>query len=512
MINKHILSLTTLALFATSQASAEKKNILFIAVDDLKPTIGAYGDKAAITPNIDRLAGISTLFQNAYCQQALSGASRASLLTGWRPDHTKVWDLETMIRDINPEVVTLPQYFKQNDYFVTGVGKIYDPRTVDKQLDERSWSVPYHSTDNMYKKKPLMAHFQSEQTKAEYDKIYNEGIKKGLKPAQAKKAAYDKIKYSTECIDIADTEYADGLTTQVAVEIIENYDQDQPLFLAVGYKKPHLPFVAPKKYWDMYDRSSLPMPEFTTVAKNSPKFAYHKSGELHSYSDIKPVSTFDENDLTVLPESKVRELIHGYYACVSYTDAQVGLLIDALEEKDMLDNTIIILWGDHGWHLGDHGMWNKHSNFEQAVKVPMMIYDPSSKSQEVLSPAEFVDIYPTLCDLAGIDVPANLDGDNLAPIIRKGKKAANRLAPYAVSQYHRVNKMGYSLRDERYRYTIWVDWTKRKLNADKVYAVELYDYKEDPNETKNIAKDKKYAEVVNTMNAYWEEYKANYIK
>jgi len=496
-----------------TNAQAPKKNILFIAVDDLKPLLGCYGDPLARTPNIDRLASRGSLFTSAYCQQAVSAATRASLLTGMYPDRTRVWDLKTQIRSQNPDVVTLPQYFKENGYTVSGIGKIYDPRSVDKKEDERSWSgtyMDYETFLNSEYGKPVMAHYQSKEVRAQYNKYRKEAKEKGIqKKNEIEKYIQQYIKPTTECVNVPDNAYGDGAIADGAVKFLNEYNSNQPFFLAVGFKKPHLPFCAPQKYWDLYKRESMPLAAYRKKAVDSPEFAYHQSGELQSYSDIPPIFTFSDIGNAVIPDDKARELIHGYYACISYMDAQVGKVIDALEKRGALENTIIVLWGDHGWHLGDHGLWNKHTNFEQATHVPMLILDPSSRAQKVATPVEFLSIYPTLCDLAGLSKPSHLEGQSLVKIIQ-GSRNKTEIKPYAVSQYPRVGKMGYSLRDGRYRYTIWLEWKNKKTDCSKVLAEELYDYTKDPNETVNVAKKAEYAKALKQMKAYWEEYKKTF--
>ena len=492
------------------KGSKETKNVLMIAIDDLKPLLGCYGDSLAKTPNIDALAAEGTLFTSAYCQQAVSAATRASLLTGMCPDRTGVWDLKTLIRKKNPDVVTLPQYFKNNGYEVAGIGKIYDPRSVDKNSDGVSWSQPYINYESFLNSeygKPVMAQYQDTQTKKLYRKYLAEAKEKGLEKKKDIDAYIQQfVKPSTECAQVPDNAYTDGAIADGAVKFIEGYNADKPLFLAVGFKKPHLPFCAPQEYWDLYKRDEMPLAQYRKRAENSPAYAYHNSSELKSYSDIPPVYSYTDIDNTILTDEKARELIHGYYACVSYTDAQIGKVLAALDKKGMKENTIIVLWGDHGWHLGDHGLWNKHTNFENATHVPMIIIDPSSKARRVDSPVEFLSIYPTLCSLAGLEVPQGQDGEDLSGVV-KGKKGARVTAKYAASQFPRGPRMGYSIRTERYRYTVWVDWKDRKLNAGKVDAEELYDYEKDPLETVNVAAKEEYADALKEMREYWEEYK-----
>lgn len=520
LLNNNLRPLFLLsALMVVSYALAKKKtapNIVMIAVDDLKPILGCYGHPIVITPNIDRLASRSTVFDHAYCQQSVSAATRASLLTGWCPDRTQVWDLKTMIRKKNPDVVTLPQYFAANGYETIGIGKIYDPRSVDKKQDAPSWSVPYIDNTRYLNKEygqPVLAQYQSSESKALYEKYHKQAIDSGYtKKKEIEQYVMKFFKPTTECASVPDNAYYDGATADGAIDFLRNYHSNKPFFLAVGMKKPHLPFCAPKKYWDLYDRASMPLASYRKKALNSPKFAYHNCGELQSYTDIPPIISFSDIDNVIIPDDKARELIHGYYAAISYIDAQIGKLLDELKRKQMLDNTIIVFWGDHGWHLGDHGLWNKHTNFEHATHVPMMISAPGQKKQrKIENPVEFLSFYPTLCSMAGIPVPEGLDGENLKDVVTIGSKAQPK-KEYAVSQYPRPGKMGYSIRSNRYRYTVWVDWKGRNLNTDKVYAEELYDYIKDPNETVNVAKNEEYASVLDQMKQYWNNYKTTRIK
>lgn len=497
------LSLTGLVAGSSGCIGAEKitnvpkKNILMIAVDDMKPLIGCYGDELAITPNMDQLAANGIVFTSAYCQEAVSAPTRASLLTGLCPDRTKVWDLKTLIRTQNPDIITLPQYLKSYGYTTVGIGKIFDPRSVDHKKDILSWSIPFMDHSQYFNKdygEPLFKEYQSEEVRIEYDK--RKGKTNGQKLSKI-------IKPSSECIDIPDDAYTDGAVANGAIHFLENYNSEKPFFLAVGFKKPHLPFCAPKKYWDLYRRNDMPLAEFRRRAEYSPSIAYHKSSELHSYSDIPPLYSYSDIENTIIPDYKAKELIHGYYACISYTDAQIGKVIDALRKSGKAENTIIILWGDHGWHLGDHGLWNKHSNFEQATRVPFILLDPAKGNKVVTSPVEFLDIFPIICELIDVNIPSWLDGTSLVPMIDSCSQDSKK---YAVSQYPRGNKMGYSIRNERYRYTIWVDWSDKKTKPDMVYAEELYDYLEDPNETINVIDERQYNEVLQLMRGYWREY------
>jgi len=262
----------------------------------------------------------------------------------------------------------------------------------------------------------------------------------------------------------------------------------------VGFFKPHLPFVVPKKYWDLYDRNEFQIAQYQKKALNSPDVAYHESGELKNYSDIPAFDNYAPDEMKHLPVDKQKELIHGYYAAMSYTDAQIMALLKELDRLGIRNNTIVVLWGDHGWHLGDHGLWNKHTNFEQATHSLLIMSIPGEKTGiRPVTLAEFTDIFPTLCDLVNVPKPGYLDGKSLVPAIRNPEF---RVRKYALSQYPRGrNIMGYSLRTERFRYTVWIGngfRTWMPFDEKFVLAREMYDYQKDPLETENVAEKPDY--------------------
>ncbi len=504
------LSLCSSGLAQTSDTPKQKPNILFIAIDDLKPDLGCYGNTLVKTPNFDRLAAMGVVFTNSHCNQAVCGPSRASLMTGLRPDRTGVHDLKTIAREARPWITTIPEQFKKHGYVSVGTGKIYDPRCVDKKSDKPSWSKPfalYNLNYNPKFPKPVNAAYQD----PEIHKLFKELQSKGIKnygPVQ-KELIKRKLNHVVECQDVPDDAYTDGAIRKMGQkwlrELTDNQGTGKPFFIAVGFKKPHLPFIAPKKYWDLYRREDMPLAEFQKHAKNAPTFAYHHSEELRSYADIPQRGPLDK--------AKQRELIHGYYACISYIDAQLGILLDDLEKRKLLDNTIIVLWGDHGWHLGDHGLWCKHTNYEQATRAPLIIAGPGIKHGiKSDAPTEFVDIFPTLCDLAGIPQVKNIDGTSFKPILDGSKK---QIKPYAISQFGRGSKMGYAFRDRRFRYVVWVSGKKASdatttpassLNANNRVAEELYDYSSDPLETVNIANQPEQAERIKKFRSAVDSY------
>lgn len=475
-----------LPFFLSSQE--DKPNILFISVDDLKPSIGSFGDEFAITPNIDKLSENATVFLNNQTQLAICAASRVSFLTGLRPDKTRVWDLKTKMRDMNPDVLTLPEHFKNNGYQTIGVGKIYDPRAVDSGRDRRSWSQPFITQNKLTFPEgysfPAGGFYQGKENREIRGKLRKEAIAKGVD--NINKYESERFKPPYEKADVPDGAYVDGAIANKAVEVLENIDTSHPFFLAVGFKRPHLPFNAPTKYWDLYDEGEIQLAEFRTKSKNPVDIAYKGGWEINSYK--MPGIEYNENDegLLILPDDIQRKLIHGYYAATSYIDAQVGKVLAKLKEKGLEKNTIIVLWGDHGFHLGDHSQWTKHTNFEQSTRSPLLIKDPTiNKTVQVKSPTEFIDVFPTLCDLSNIEIPEVLDGISLRPQIL-GQGVSSKI--FAVSQYPRHGSiMGYSFRTKSHRYTVWIKNKKstEPIYIEDIYAEELYDYENDPLETEN---------------------------
>lgn len=474
-------------------------------VDDLKPELGCYGNKQIISPNINMLAEQATVYTAAYCQQAVCGPTRASLLTGLRPDKTKVWDLKTKLREVSPNTISLPQYLKQNGYYTIGMGKVFDPSNTDAFGDSKSWSVPFKKKFQLAKgyENIVFGIYQNDSSQAQAaangfeDKDENEFYGKG-------KATGIK-RYSTECLNVPDDAYMDGAMANYAVkQIAELKTMQQPFFLAIGFKKPHLPFIAPKKYWNLYKRESIDIAVFQQRALNSPELAYHNAGELRSYDgDIK--SEDDKANLLKLSIDKQKELIHGYYACVSYIDVQIGKVIDALKQNGLYENTVIVLLGDHGWHLGDHSLWCKHSNFEQAVKVPLIIKSTEKNNiKKHNGLVEFVDLFPTICDITNLPKPSGLDGLSLVPTFTNTAP----IKDFSISQYPRARDgdakkiMGYSIRNKRYRLTEWITnsfTTANEFNDKDVVAIELYDYETDALETKNLATETSMQQVVNDL-------------
>lgn len=497
----------------TPQPAVERPNVLLIYVDDLKPTLGCFGDTVAVTPNIDALGASGTIFRSSYCQQSLSGPTRVSLLTGLRPDHTLIWSMPKQMREYYPGIVTMPQYFAGQGYVTAAVGKIFDHRTVDKGHDTSSWTIPYISPGRYLDRSVPGAGstYLDPATRKAMARCQQEAQAQGLDGKEAHLYVSTHAMPSTECMDVADNAYRDGAIALAGAGTLRKLAAGkQPFFLAVGFSKPHLPFVAPKKYWDLYDRERIPLAEFQQKAVASPEIAYHGDYiEVRSFCDIPPLYTFcDEyRNNGIISQDKQRELIHGYYACTSYVDRLVGEMLEALRESGADRNTIVVFVGDHGWHLGDHGLWAKATNFEQAARAPLIIRDPRIGGGVVEHVVEFVDVFPTLCSLCGIAEAPRLAGTDLTSCMRQPEKVVK---PYAVSQYYRFpDIMGYSIRTDDMRYTVWFDRkyrTWQPYDAGRVVARELYDCRRDPQERVCVIGRKEYRAQEARMQQLLEEY------
>ncbi len=442
----------------------QKMNVLFIVVDDLRPDLGCYGDQVAITPNIDRLAKQGMLFERAYCQQALCAPSRASMMTGLRPDTLPILSENIHFRSILPDVVTLPQVFKQQGYHAQAFGKVY--HAYPPQPDDISWTVPERILDVPKRDEYLLPTNRL--------RGFINPMEKGT---------------STEYLDAPDDAYQDG---QVALAAIETLDtiKNKPFFLAVGFKRPHLPFTAPKKYWDMYKRENIPLPADMSYPRDTgilSKLRYDwqpDKGEMRNYTDIP-----ERGDVG---EAKARELIHGYYACISYIDAQVGRVLHALDSLGLREKTIVILWSDNGYLLGERGLWGKKDNSESATHVVLMMDVPGmgNDGSKTTALVELVDIYPTLTELCNIKAPAVLQGTSMVPLLKKPVMAWKKAV---FSSFPRINNtvMAYTVRTAQYRYHEY----REKLSG-KLVAKELYDMNSDPFEKVNLVNEKQQQENI----------------
>ena len=458
------LAVCCLLLTVTNRLHASPPNVLLLLVDDLKPSFGAYGEKWVHSPNLDRLAASGMRFDHAYCNQAVCAPSRNNLLIGSRSTSTGVYSLGYHIRKAIPDVVTLPQHFKNNGYHSAGIGKVFHIGHGNIN-DELSWSVPFQPDK-------VIDYVLEDSTDGQLtrEEAYFSNQKLGQIKTLPRGAAWEKA-------DVEDGAYADGRIATEGIRRLRNYHKSKtPFFLALGFAKPHLPFCAPSKYWDLYDRSQLPTASFTQPPEAAPKYAGKTLGELNQYKPVPQTGP--------LSEEMTRTLIHGYYASLSYMDAQVGRVLNELERLQLQNDTIIVLWGDHGYHLGDHGSWTKHTNYEQANRIPLVIVAPGKTRPGTSnqSPVETVDIYPTLCELAGLPagkMPQPIDGDSLVPIL-EGK--ADTVSDHVYHCFPKSGKLGRAIRTKRYRMVEW-----KPFQSSKSVEYELYDYQTDPLETKNIA-------------------------
>lgn len=506
---KLIRRLLFIASFICTAASAvEKPNVLFIAIDDLRPDMGCYGNSEVKTPNLDQLAVRGLRLDRAYTQYAICGPSRACIMTGLRPDTLKIQEIDTFFRDTVPDVVTLPQHFKANGYESLYVGKVFHGNQTDDTL---SWSRPVRV------KGGRGSEYQLPESLATIQQRREEAAAKYGKDAQLQGMSNGP---AWECADADDSDYPDGRTADAAIATLREL-KGKPFFFGVGFIKPHLPFVAPKKYFDLYDPANLTLTDTPNPPKDAPTIALHSSFELRTRTLVPTSGPIDE------PTS--RELLRAYYACASFVDAQIGRLLAELDALSLRENTIIVVWGDHGWHLGEYGIWGKATNYEVATRVPLIVSAPGMKAAGQGSKAliEFVDVYPTLCELAGLPLPSHLEGKSFAPLLTDPGQswkeaafsqfpspalrewAARPLSPAMRGSYFgpviaeveaqlakehggrydaelfNNDLMGYSIRTDRYRYTAWLD---RRSPTIEPLAEELYDHQTDPKETVNVAK------------------------
>ncbi|MDQ8206336.1 sulfatase [Coraliomargarita sp. SDUM461003] len=513
MMKKYIRVLLPLFLLIFAQGviaakGGHRPNILFIAVDDLKPLLSNYGDPIVKSPNFDRLAAMGVTFTNAHSQQAVCGPSRASVLTGLRPDRTRVWDLSTKIRSELPEVVTIPQHFKANGYQAVGIGKIFDSRSVEGPIydDAVSWSRPFVQAP---RNEQSALGFLDAELVAKVNDVRK--TPDASEDEWSLRSAVGGVPTYERSHDVDDEAYEDGRIAATSVKLLQELAAaEAPFFLGVGFHKPHLPFNAPKRYWDLYDEATLSLAARTEMPVGAPSYHFQPGWEIRNgnYSGGAPLSSPEP-----IADDLARTLIHGYYACVSYIDAQLGRLLDGLESTGELENTIIVLWSDHGWHLGDHGIWCKHTNYEQATRSVYMICNLSdaniAQGEQVAAPVELLDTFATLCDLVGVNAPSDIDGLSLRPLLYAPD---GRLKDSAVSQFPREYQgrkiMGYAWRSERYRYIEWVDHRFREgVLGGPVVDVELYDYLNDPEESRNLATDSAYEAVLIEMRTIADDYK-----
>ncbi len=434
-------------------AVKKRPNILFIAVDDLRPELNFYGASHIKSPNLDKLAGESLVFNRAYCNIPVCGASRASLLTGTRPTRFRFIDFNTKKDEHMPGNPSLPLTFKNNGYITVSNGKVYHHGNDDSQ----AWDEIWHSKRNNYVLESNIA-------------LGETGETRGL--------PFEKA-------DVEDDAYKDGETASKAISDLRKLkEKNQPFFLAVGFVKPHLPFNAPSKYWDLYRREDISLPENYLQPETTPAEAFHNFGELRNYAGVPkkgPVS-----------DEMAKELIHGYFACVSYIDAQIGRVLNELETLGLAENTIVILWGDHGWNLGNHMLWCKHCTFETSLHTPLVLKVPGkTKGLKTDAITEYIDIYPSLCELAGIKLPSHLEGESFVSLLHGG----SRQKDYAISKF----KDAVTYIEGSLFYTEWTD------DSGKAYARMLFDHATDPLELNNLSEKPEYKITVDKLSKKLKE-------
>ncbi|MEM6378980.1 MAG: sulfatase [Bacteroidota bacterium] len=466
-----------LSTHAEAQQEKQRPNILLIAIDDLRPELGCYGANHIKSPNIDLLASEGVLFNKAYTQQAVCAPSRNTLMTGLRPDALGIHDLGTFFRTKAPDVITLSQFFMQNGYHAEGMGKIYHTGHGN-QNDALSWSSKHWNPNRIVNKRLPINSGDTTKLETCYPRVRDKKI-----------AWYNS--------PMPEAMHNDALTTTHAIERMKAL-KDSAFFLAVGLQKPHLPFVAPQKFWDLYDQDQLSIPEQTIPT--TPSYAFTNWGELRKYHAMPSEGP--------MKDAYALNLIHGYYACVSFIDAQVGRLVEKLKQLDLYDNTIIVIWGDHGYKLGDYGSWCKHTNFEIDTRVPVIIRAPQKTAVRGINSdaiIETVDIYPTLCALAGFEEPNHLQGSSFMEAMFKEDFTWEEVA---ISQYPRRTKidnknipiMGYSMRTSQYRFTKWINRT-----TGETLANELYDHSNPGLEMVNLAEHDKFNGLLKKLDSKFEE-------
>jgi iduronate 2-sulfatase len=475
---KNLFILFALSTFGLTLFASDKPNVLLILVDDLRPELGCYGAEHMVTPNLDQLASESILFDNAYTQQAVCLPSRISLFSGQYPQTTGVTTLQDKFWKLHKDPLTLTRHLRDNGYWAIGMGKVYH----DEQWREwDDWTEMSNRRDGIYRNK-----YASPESIEKLKVLTREAKEQDLKG----KAFRQYVRFGpTEQSFGPDSNYHDYELTDLAIErFAQRKDKDQPFFMTVGYRKPHLPFVAPKRFWDLYDREALELADNPDLPEGAPQIASMTWGELRAYKGVPEKGPVDKQ--------LERELMHGYYACVSFVDEQVGRLILALKEQGLAEDTLVIVWGDHGWKLGEHGMWCKHTNYEIDTRIPLMIRLPDGRQAGTVSNelTESIDLYPTICEFLGLPVPEQLEGDSVAYLFEDASMAIQEAA---YSEYQRHGGVtGFSIKHQDFRYTEWIH-----LETGEIRARELYNHSVDPDENRNAVNDPEHAERLMTLPA-----------
>jgi len=513
-----ILSLLILVIGLSSCTSDKKKetkankkyNILFVSIDDLGPNLGVYDNPHIVSPNIDAFAKQGMTFRNTYCQAAVCAPSRASLMSGLRPDSTRVWHLGDKFRELHPSLVMMPKHFNKNGYHSVCIGKIFHNYMPDSMSWDEPDLRPIQFNRPEWRGRDGETFYVNEETQK------NQKIRRDF--LVTKRPNYYADGWNNgpawEMEDVHDSLYYDGAQTELAKRTLSRLSKgNKPFFLALGYFRPHLPFAVPKKYWDLYDKDSIPLASNPFIPENSPVMSMNSMYELRGYNGFKNLKHPAQNSMS---EDTARILKQGYYASVSYIDAQFAKVLQHLKDLDLYDNTIIVVWGDHGWKLGEHNGWCKQTNYNIDIHVPLIVYSPnqSNPGNQTYGITELIDIFPSLCEMTGVKAPKYLQGTSFVPLIenpeREWKKAA-------FSQFHRRPKvtpdgktyMGYSLKTLDYHYVEWYYWDHENKKKGDFVTSELYINKSDPDENKNVAKEDKYAKLVlllsEQLKAGWKE-------
>ncbi|QGJ71352.1 Iduronate sulfatase [Planctomycetales bacterium 10988] len=472
------LGLAVLLCIGTLGQAAEEQagpNVLLIMSDDLRPQLGCYGDTVVKTPHLDAFAEEALLFENAYVQSAICSPSRNSMLSSLRPHTTGLHGFGTKLREKRPDVVTLPQHFKRNGYHSKALGKIfhiYAESMLGSENDPLSWSEPLQL--------PTVPVWGPEQ-----NQIRNRLIDEAIARGETFSHPHDWPRGRTwDDSDVPDEMMQDGETAKMAEDfLLERKGNKEPFFLAVGFLRPHLPFNAPKKYWDLYDPSKLKLPEFREVPAGSPPWTVNQ-GIVKSYYEMPPFESLDEAFL--------QKYLQAYLACASYVDASAGRVLAALKESGHAENTIVIFVGDHGYQVGEYNSWgHKHANFEISTRAPLIVSTPSLKKpgRKTSQVTEFLDIYPSLCELAGLPIPSQVEGESFAKLL---EEPAARQKRAAFSEMFRRGRYGRTVRTDHFRYTEWLG------RGGKIQERELFDHTNDQSvdklETVNVVEEPQYAD------------------
>lgn len=491
-----------------AQTPSERPNILLLSIDDLRPDLGCYGNKEIKTPNIDALAEKAMTILNTHCQSAVCAPSRASTMLGYRPDSTRVWYLGDEFRKIDPDAVTMPQYFHKTGYYTVNIGKIFH----NFMPDSISWDepdlrpYPYNTEPHLYRDGET--YWYTEESKAIQEATRNKLLEKVNSPRELYADGWNRGP-ALEFADLPDSVYYDDKQTTLALETIKRIkSKKRPFFMGLGYYRPHLPFVVPKKYWDLYPEGSVSPPPNPKLPENAPVMASSSNYELRFYHNPHEIGRPEDPPL---PQQYVDSLRRGYYASVSFIDAQVGRLIEGLKQMGIYENTIIVLWGDHGWKLGDHNGWGKQTNFRIDTHTPLIIKAANQKQgKKIKALTELVDIFPTVCDLAGVEKAAYFQGTSLTPLFENPDRPWKEAV---FSQFRRTVRsskdgheyMGYSMQTQRYHYVEWYRWDNKTKTRGEYAARELYDHQVDFDETKNIVQHPENAELVKGLSKKLEK-------